>query len=44
MLGAILFTLASHGEEIPWRRDLDAAQAEARASGQPIFAVFRCER
>lgn len=24
--------------------DLPAAQAEARKSGKPIFAVFRCER
>ncbi len=24
--------------------DLDAARAEARKSGKPIFVVFRCER
>lgn len=24
--------------------DLPAAQAEARKTGKPIFAVFRCER
>jgi hypothetical protein len=29
----------------PWIfNDLPKAQAEARASGKPIFVVFRCER
>ena len=29
---------------IPWRTDLDAACAEAKPAGRPLFVVFRCER
>lgn len=27
----------------PWLTDLNRAEAAARASGKPIFVVFRCE-
>jgi hypothetical protein len=27
----------------PWLHDLAEARAAARASGKPIFVVFRCE-
>lgn len=27
-----------------WHRDLDQAARVARASGRPLFIVFRCER
>jgi hypothetical protein len=30
---------AKHG----WHTDYDAARAEARRTGKPIFLVFRCE-
>ena len=30
---------ARHG----WRTDYNAARAEARRTGKPIFLVFRCE-
>ncbi len=30
-------------EIIPWRTDFDAASAEARASGKPLFAYFTAE-
>jgi hypothetical protein len=29
--------------EIPWRRDLDAARAEAARGRLPMLVVFRCE-
>lgn len=37
----------AHGQDAPaiaWRTDLDAARAEAREAGKPLFLVFRCEQ
>lgn len=34
---------AAEAATISWRRDLTAAREEARASGKPLFVVFRCE-
>ena len=48
LLGALF--LASGAGAHPFRQDpwilndLPSAQAEARKTGKPIFAVFRCER
>lgn len=43
---SVLALAASRAEDptgIDWRRDLAAAREEARASGKPLFMVFRCE-
>lgn len=41
LLLAGLPTAASAVGDIPWRTDLDAARAEARAAGRPLMVVFR---
>ena len=43
---AALGTPAGAEDEPPgitWRTDLEAARADARESGRPLFLVFRCE-
>jgi hypothetical protein len=41
--GLVLAGAAGAGEPAPWLHDLTEARAAARASGKPIFVVFRCE-
>ena len=44
MLTTLLLTLAIPAAEAPrWLTDYEQARKEARASGKPIFVVFRCE-
>lgn len=45
LLLAAMALLPAVSRQDPWiLNDLTAAQAEARKTGKPIFAVFRCER
>jgi hypothetical protein len=49
LLFLALYAVPSHAQEPPregpWIvNDLPAAWQEARRTGKPIFAVFRCER
>jgi hypothetical protein len=42
--GLVLAGMAGAAEPPPrWLHDLGEARAAARASGKPIFVVFRCE-
>jgi hypothetical protein len=43
MCGLVLASAAGAAEPVPWLHDLAEARAAARASGKPIFVVFRCE-
>ena len=46
LLALPLSLLRAGGEDPPaiaWRTDLNAARAEARERGKPLFLVFRCE-
>jgi hypothetical protein len=46
-IGALLIAVTSAPAQVQqafgWHRDYDAAKAEARRTGKPIFLVFRCE-
>lgn len=33
---------ASAESKVHWHKDLEAARAEARKTGKPLFVVFRC--
>jgi hypothetical protein len=45
LLLSALALVAGPAPQDPWiLNDLPTAQAEARKTGKPIFAVFRCER
>jgi uncharacterized protein YyaL (SSP411 family) len=44
LICALVLASAAHAAEpVPWLHDLEEARAAARASGKPIFVVFRCE-
>lgn len=50
LAAGVLLTLAGLSPAAPMMdgpyivNDLDAARAEARKTGKPLFVVFRCER
>ena len=44
LLAGAAYSVATAGDEPRWINDYAAARAAARASGKPIFLVFRCER
>lgn len=45
MVWAAALAIGGAGDEtIEWQSDLTQAATLAKKSGQPLFAVFRCER